>query len=99
MVHRQVGLLSLERVFRDPYSLDQVLQVAPSAGIADRTVEGMVDQQEFEGFEPHLLHALRARVNHHPSTTGVAQEATGISAPSTSTKQIRQDLIKLNLAW
>jgi hypothetical protein len=32
-----------------------------------------------------------------PSTTGVAQEAIGISAPWTSTRQIRQDLSKLNL--
>jgi hypothetical protein len=50
----------------DPILVRQVLKLALAPGIADRTIKGMLDQQEHQGIPSHLLHAFRPCVNDHP---------------------------------
>jgi len=50
----------------DPKFIGAVLELAFSSSITDGTVQRMVDQQQFQSFEPHLLDALRAGMHYHP---------------------------------
>jgi hypothetical protein len=54
-------LILLDSKFMGP-----VLELALSSGIADWAVQGMVNQQEFQGLEPHPFHAVGTGMDHHP---------------------------------
>jgi len=53
-------------ILLDSEFIGAVLKLAFPSGIADRAVEGMIDQQKLQGLQPHLLHSVSARADHHP---------------------------------
>jgi hypothetical protein len=55
-----------ELLMVDSKFIGAVLKLAFSSSIADRTVQRMIDQQKFEGFQSHPLHTFSKGVNHHP---------------------------------
>ena len=67
-----------------------VLKVAFAALVADRTVQRVVDQQEFHHAFARLLHAVGVGADHHALAAGIAQDATGFGARSISTRHMRQ---------
>jgi hypothetical protein len=50
----------------DPEFIGTVLELAFSSGIADRAVQRMVDQQEFQSLKSHFFDALRPGMDYHP---------------------------------
>ncbi len=67
-----------------------VLQGAFAAGVADRAVEGMVDQEEFHHLAADEVSCSDRVVTLIPSLTGVLQAVMGRPTPSISTAQMRQ---------
>jgi hypothetical protein len=54
-----------ELLMVDSKFIGAVLELTLSTSIADRTVQRMIDQQEFQGFNPHPFHAFCVGMNHH----------------------------------
>jgi hypothetical protein len=53
-------------LFVDPELIREILKLALPSGIADRAVQGMLNEQELQSIPPHLLHPFCPCVNHHP---------------------------------
>jgi hypothetical protein len=50
----------------DPVLVGQVLKLALAPGVANRTIQGMLNEKEFDRISPHLLHPSCTGVNDHP---------------------------------
>jgi hypothetical protein len=59
-------LLRREFILLDSKFIGPVLKLTLSAGITDWTIQGMVDQEEFESLKPHPFHTVGAGMDHHP---------------------------------
>jgi hypothetical protein len=61
-----LSLLRRELILLDSKFIGAVLKLTLSSRIADRTIQGMVDQEEFESLKPHLFHTVSSGMDHHP---------------------------------
>jgi hypothetical protein len=61
----QFPSLWVKLILLDSKFIGPVLKLTLSARITDRTIQGMVDQEELESLKPHSLHTVGARMDHH----------------------------------
>jgi hypothetical protein len=63
---RNFSLLRRKLILLDSKFISPVLELALSSGITDWAVQGMVDQEEFQGLKPHPFHPVGTGMDRHP---------------------------------